>query len=140
MWTRRQFRVWAVAFALLVIGLLAALPVLADPGIRLGPPDAPATGYAPYSAPAPVALPATGAQPSAHPYSSVAQIPRMEALPHHTMFELRQLEQNRAATKPQSLVHPWVTVGQLPRLPASAGHTVFELRQAEAALAAKAAG
>lgn len=134
MWTRRQFKVWTIAFALLVMSLLAALPVFADPGIRLGPPDAPATGYAPLAG-APAALPVTGAQPSTQPYNSVAQIPRVEALPHHTMFELKTLEQNLAAPKPQSSTRPWVTVAQIPRLSVSAGHSVAELRQVEASLA-----
>ena len=92
MLTRRQYRVSVLAFALIVVGLLAALPVLADPGIRLGPPDAPATGYAALGAPA--ALPVTGIQSLTRPWHTVGEIPRVkvEARPWHTMFELRQVE------------------------------------------------
>jgi len=140
MWTRRQFKVWSIAFALLVLGLLAALPVLADPGIRLGPPDEPAAGYAPIRAPA--ALPATGDQAAARPWHTVGQIPRAVARPHHTMFELRQIEDRLAGpialpeTGNQPVTRPWHTVGEIPRVQTRSSHSVFELIQLESGLAA----
>jgi hypothetical protein len=102
MLTKLQFRVWGIVFAVVVVSLLAAVPVLADPGIRLGSPDAPATGYARWSAP--LALPATGAQPSTRAWHTVGEIPRLQARPWHTVADLIQVDAGRAAkAEPESL-------------------------------------